>query len=73
MKSLLERAKPQLVAALAKQKEMYPSLNEYTEKFLRENYFCNSVTWDLWVDLRGLWMMETDTLPDNPWEIFEKA
>jgi len=73
MKSLLERAKPQLVVALAKQKEKYPSLNQETEKFLEENYFCNSITWSLWIDLKGLWMMETNELPDTPWEIFEKA
>jgi hypothetical protein len=73
MKTLLERAKPQLVAALAKQKEKYPSLNRETEKFLKENYFCNSITWSLWIDLKGIWMMETNKVPDNPWEIFEQA
>ena len=71
VQTLLERAKPQLLTALSKQKERYPSLNEYTEKFLKKNYFCNAITWEIWVDLRGLWMMETDKLPDNPWEIFE--
>lgn len=71
VQSLLERAKPQLLSALSKQKELYPSLNEYTESFLRRNYFCNAITWEIWVDLRGLWMKETDYLPENPWEIFE--
>ena len=71
VQSLLERAKPQLLNALAKQKEQYPTLNKYTEGFLEKNYFCNAITWEIWVDLRGLWLRETDELPENPWEIFE--
>jgi hypothetical protein len=71
VQSLLERAKPQLLNALAKQKEQYPTLNKYTEGFLEKNYFCNAITWEIWVDLRGLWLRETDVLPENPWEIFE--
>ena len=71
VQSLLERAKPQLLNALAKQKEQYPTLNRYTEGFLEKNYFCNAITWEIWVDLRGLWLRETDELPENPWEIFE--
>jgi hypothetical protein len=71
VQSLLERAKPQLLNALAKQKEQYPTLNRYTEGFLEKNYFCNAITWEIWVDLRGLWLRETDVLPENPWEIFE--
>ena len=71
VQSLLERAKPQLLTALKKQKEQFPALNEYTESFLKRNYFCNAITWEIWVDLRGLWMKETDYLPENPWEIFE--
>ena len=71
VQSLLERAKPQLLKALSKQKEQYPSLNKYTEGFLEKNYFCNAITWEVWVDLRGLWLMETNELPDNPWQIFE--
>jgi|LakMenE01Jun11ns_1017448.scaffolds.fasta_scaffold9438477_2 hypothetical protein len=72
VQTLLERAKPQLLTALSKQKERYPALNEHTENFLEKNYFCNAITWEVWVDLRGLWQTETNTLPDNPWEIFEK-
>jgi hypothetical protein len=72
VQTLLERAKPQLLTALAKQKERYPALNEHTENFLEKNYFCNAITWEVWVDLRGLWQAETNILPDNPWEIFEK-
>ena len=37
VQSLLERAKPQLLTALSKQKEKYPSLNEFTENFLKKN------------------------------------
>ena len=73
VQSLLERAKPQLLNALAKQKEQYPSLNEHTEKFLKKNYFCNAITWEIWVDLKGLWLKETNEWVDNPWEIFEKV
>ena len=69
--TLLERAKPQLLNALSKQKEETPAFNEHIVNFLKENYFCNSITWAIWVDLRGLWLKETNEFAEDPWAIFE--
>jgi len=69
--TLLERAKPQLLSALSKQKKETPGINEYVENFLKKNYFLGAITWNIWIDLRGLWLKETSHLPEDPWEVFE--
>ena len=71
MKTLLERAKPELLTGMELEAERLPNLVEGTRKWLSENYFCNAMTWSTWVDVRGFWSKATNELASNPWEIFE--
>lgn len=71
MKTLLERAKPQLLEALAKQKLEYPRITEEVEAHLSERYFANQITWGTWMDLKSLWMQGTGVLAHAPWDLFE--
>jgi hypothetical protein len=71
MKTLLERAKPELLAGMELEGAKHSALVEYTKKWLSENYFCNLITWSTWVDLRSYWLTATGKLLDNPWEVFE--
>lgn len=70
--SLLERAKPQLLEALAKQKVEYPHLSKEVVSYLNQTYFVNDLKFGTWVDLRSLWLQETKKLVDSPWELFEQ-
>ena len=70
--SLLERAKPQLLEALAKQKVEYPNISKEVVGYLDKTYFVNDLKFGTWVDLRSLWLQETKKLADNPWELFEQ-
>lgn len=71
MKTLLERAKPQLLEALEKLKETYPNLGASVEEHLIENFFISDLRWGTWVDLRSALLQTTKTYPDNPYEVFE--
>ena len=71
MKTLLERAKPELIAGFEVDRKNVPSLVERAEKWLSKNCFANEITWDLWIDLSGFWFKATGKFPAHPWEIFE--
>lgn len=71
IKTLLERARPELLEALKEQKEKYPTTNERLMSFLTQNYFCNEITWGLWIDLRSAAFDKTKQLAQDPWELFE--
>jgi hypothetical protein len=72
VRSLLERAKPQLVAALEKQKLEYPNIAGEVEKYLKETYFVSDLRYGTTMDLKSLWMQATKNLVDSPWEYFEE-
>jgi hypothetical protein len=72
LKSLLERAKPQLLKALEKQRIEHPSYTQYTEDYLKETYSISELKFGKWIDLRGLWLQETRHFAENPWELFEE-
>jgi len=71
MKTLLERAKPELLRGMELEAVKYPELVEYTKKWLSKNYYCNQMTWSTWIDVRGFWLTATGKLSDRPWEVFE--
>ena len=71
MKTLLERAKPELLAGMEIEGKKFPDLVEYSRKWLSENYYANQMTWSTWVDIRCSWLASTGELPDNPWILFE--
>jgi hypothetical protein len=70
--SLLDRAKPQLLEALAKQKVEYPNISKEVVSHLNQTYFINDLKFGTWVDLRSIWLRETNKLADSPWELFEQ-
>jgi hypothetical protein len=70
MKTLLERAKPQLLEAMAKQRENYPTITAEVEEHLKNTYSVVNLKWGVWVDVRSLWMQSTGILKDAPWEMF---
>jgi len=72
MRNLLERAKPQLLAALENQKIEYPNIAEHVENQLSKNYFVSDLRYGTFMDLRSLWMQSTKVLVDSPWEFFEE-
>ena len=72
LKSLLERAKPQLLEALEKQKEQYPSINKEVVGYLSETYFVTDLRFGTWMDVKSLWMQATKVLVDSPWECFDE-
>jgi len=72
MRNLLERAKPQLVEALAKQRLEYPSIAQDVEKHLSKLHFVSDIRYATFMDLKSLWMQSTKVLVDSPWEFFEE-
>jgi len=72
MKNLLERAKPQLLAALENQKIEYPSIAKEVEKYLTKNYFVSDLRYGTFMDLKSLWMQSTKEIVDSPWKFFEE-
>ena len=70
MKTLLERAKPELLAGMELEASRLPYLVDSTKQWLSENYFCNAMTWSVWVDVKGFWTKATNELPDSPWDLF---
>lgn len=71
LKTLLEQAKPELLAALNAQMDEYPGLAESTAKYLDSIYFVNQMTIQYWVECKSLWMQVTGELVDHPWSWFE--
>ena len=72
MRSLLERAKPELVAALEKQRLEYPGIAAEVTKYLTENYFVVDLRYGTCMDLKSLWLQGTGKMVDSPWEYFEE-
>jgi len=70
MATLLERAKPQLLKAIAHLKDKYPSLGADAEKQLTENFFIDDLRWGTWVDIRGAYARTTGGYVDSPYELF---
>ena len=71
LKTLLERAKPEVVEALEMDKGNLPYTYERIFKFLNENYFVNDMTWSIWIDLRSTVYQKTKVIANDPWELFE--
>lgn len=72
MKTLLEKARPELIAGIEKAAEKYPSLGEAVKKALNELHFVNLMTISTWVDVRSIWFEETGELSNHPWDLFRK-
>ena len=72
MKTLLERAKPELLAGIEKYETKYPDLARYIKKSLSELYYVNNMTIAIWTDVRSIWYEETEELSNHPWDLFEK-
>ena len=72
LKTLLERAKPQLLAGIEKYGTKYPSTTECVKQALSELYFINHMTISIWTDVRCIWYEETGELSNHPWDLFEK-
>jgi len=71
-KTLLDRAKPELLAALNTQMDEYPSIAESVVKHLDSLYLVNQMTIEYWIDCKSLWMQTTGILSDHPWDFFEE-
>jgi hypothetical protein len=71
MKTLLERAKPELIAALNAQMDEYPGIANSVVNHLDSIYYVNQMTINFWVDCKSLWMQATGELVDHPWSWFE--
>ena len=71
LKSLLEQAKPELIAALNTQMDQYPNLAASIVNHLDSIYFVNEMTIQYWVDCKSLWMQVTGELSNHPWDFFE--
>lgn len=72
LKTLLEKARPELIAGIEKTIVKYPSLGEAIKKALSELYFVNLMTISTWVDVRAIWFEETGELSNHPWDLFQK-
>lgn len=72
MKTLLEKARPELLAGMEKAIVKYPGTVEYVKKTLNELYFVNHMTISTWTDVRSIWFEETGELSNHPWDLFEK-
>jgi hypothetical protein len=72
MRTLLERAKPQLLSALENQKIEYPNIAKEVEKYLTKNYFVSDLRYGTFMDLKSLWYQSTKQLVDSPFEYFEE-
>jgi hypothetical protein len=72
LKTLLERAKPELIAALNAQMDEYPGIAESVVNHLDGIHFVNQMTIQYWVDVKSLWMQVTGELINHPWDFFEE-
>ena len=72
MKTLLEKAKPELLAGIVKYETKYPGLAEHIKKTLGELYYVNQMTIATWTDVRSIWFEETGELSNHPWDLFQK-
>ncbi len=70
-KSLLQRARPELVKELEDYKLKQPVHGEVIVKYLSETYWIHQLTWGHWVDLQSLWLKATKEYKTDPWDLFE--
>lgn len=71
LKTLLERAKPELVAGIEKYAVKYPTSGRMLKETLSELYFVNAMTISTWTDVRSAWFEETGNLSNHPWDLFD--
>lgn len=72
MKTLLERAKPELKKAIATFKVDYPNTADRVEQTLRENYGLSFVPYGIIVDISGICRAAKLDFDINfPWAHFE--
>ena len=71
LKTLLDRAKPELIAALNAQMDEYPGIANSVVEHLNSTYLVTHLNWGMWIDVRSLWMQATGVLQDSPWECFD--
>ena len=71
LKTLLEQAKPELLAALNTQMDEYPGIAQSVVNHLDSIYFVNQMTIQYWVDCKSLWMQVTGELVEHPWDWFD--
>jgi hypothetical protein len=72
LKTLLERAKPELIAALNAQMDEYPGIAGSVVDHLDSTYTITHLQWGHWMDIKSLWMQSTGILHESPWECFEE-
>ena len=70
MRNLLERAKPQLLKAIADMKEEYPNLGADAERQLTENFFASDLRFETWINIRGAYAQTTGEYVNSPYELF---
>jgi hypothetical protein len=72
LRTLLEKAKPELIAALNAQMDEYPNIAEAVVRHLDGLYLVNQMTIEYWVDCKSLWFQVTGDLINHPWDFFEE-
>ena len=72
MKSLLERAKPQLIEALENLKAEYPLYGGEVEKALAETPLVGHLRYTHIMDIDTMWRKSTGEYFKSPWECFEE-
>ena len=71
LKTLLERAKPELIAALNAQMDEYPGIAESVVNHLDSVYTVSHLQFGIWIDVKSLWAQSTGVLLDSPWDVFD--
>jgi hypothetical protein len=71
-RNLFEKAKPELLKALAQNKVDYPNTGAYIENALKENHGVSFLPYGVVVDLRGIASQAKLKFDiNNPWAWFE--
>jgi hypothetical protein len=70
VKTLLERAKPELVEAIENFENKNPLGCEYMKKELSEVYWIHTLTWGTWVTIQSIWQSKHGNMPADPWVVF---
>jgi len=71
MQNLLERAKPELLKAIAQYKVDYPAIGEAVEKVLTENNFVTDIPWGTLNNIDNICRTVGLSFKfDNPYEMF---
>lgn len=73
IKSLLERAKPEFLEALAQHKIGYASLTERVEEVLNRTYWVVDIPYGVMVEIRSACLgVKLNFDINNPWALFEE-